>query len=952
LNENISKHFEVYMKKMNFLKLIILNLVSLFIFLDAASQTINGEKYENSLGMKMIRIEAGVFQMGTPDTDFESWDEEPVRRVTISNPFYISQFEVTIEQFQNFRSDFTGSMTEGPYAVGISWYDAVAFCEWLSKKEGKPYRLPTEAEWEYAARADTESSFWSGKEPPEPGQENPWGLKNIHSGPLEWCQDWYRPYPIEDQTDPVGPENGLTKIIRGGGLDRKTPYYARSANRASYGPSFAMLEGTKPEEILRDEEPSHEPKLTGLIGVWYGTTTFGNPKAVEHMTTLKVNWNDFQQPGEDRETKWSAQWEGMILAPYSGKITFIAASDYSLNVEIGGQTILSWEGLDTEKTGCIQMKRGSLYPVRIRYTHNQGENCFVDLRWKWKGQKPVVITEENLYHSSAQFQSYKKQVPRQYQPGHHSIGFRVVQAPVPYSELTQQQKPFIQECVVQNVSNPKQGPDPEKPWYRRNTLMPIPPTDASGKDSWAVGFSKGFWPHIHNSALVVCPNGDLLVSHYTAKLGVRGEDQPEVLLIGSRLRFGSKEWDMPDFFVDFADANTTSPCFYKEDDTLHFYCGHTFYDRHYPFQWMTSNDNGATWSEPYFPRVVGEIGPHTPQPINSVFRDFSGMFYVATDGYGSTSMLWASEDNGKTWKDTGGRTFGRHTTFALLKDGRILGMGGKKSQIEGYMPKSISKDRGKTWKIGRTPFSEMGGNQRPCLIRLQSGRLFMCGDFQHKTGRYTEAIKERGSYVALSEDDGETWHIKKLAGTIPHFEDDLYETIGYSAADQGPDGIIHIIATSTLPLLHYEINEAWILNPDAPWSLLNETEVYDVKTYKETYPSGQIKSIRKCGVSTEGEFLLNGKQVWYYESGQIQYEVNYAKGKKLGEEIYWCKNGKKGWEWFHKENGSRVWIRYWPNGQKMSESHWRYKKAEGSARRWDMNGNLINDNYFWNGRKL
>ena len=97
---------------------------------------------------------------------------------------------MTIEQFRKFRPGFTGSMTEGEYVVGISWYDAVSFCKWLSKKEGKIYRLPTEAEWEYAARAGTNTSFWSGEDPPESGTPNPWGLINVHSGPLEWCHDW------------------------------------------------------------------------------------------------------------------------------------------------------------------------------------------------------------------------------------------------------------------------------------------------------------------------------------------------------------------------------------------------------------------------------------------------------------------------------------------------------------------------------------------------------------------------------------------------------------------------------------------------------------------------------------------------------------------------------------------------------------------------------------------
>ena len=409
---------------------------------------------------------------------------------------------------------------------------------------------------------------------------------------------------------------------------------------------------------------------------------------------------------------------------------------------------------------------------------------------------------------------------------------------------------------------------------------------------------------------------------------------------------------MPEIFQVFADANTTSPCFYREGDAIHFYSGCTFYDRHYPFQWVTSHDNGATWSEPHFPQVLGEVGPHTPQPINSVFRGLDRTLYVATDGYGSTSLLWASEDDGKTWRDTGGRTMGRHTTFEVLKDGRILGIGGKKADIDGFNPQSISDDGGKTWTFSKTPFSEMGGNQRPSLIRLKSGRLFICGDFQHKTGRYPGAIKERGSYVALSDDEGETWHIKKLAGGETHFEDNRYETIGYSVAKQGLNGVIHIIATCTLPLLHYEINEAWILDEDAEWSLLYNPIVEDIEEYRENYPSGKLKAIRRGGVTEEGQYLLDGEQVWYYESGQKQLQVIFEAGLKVGQETFWNKDGSVAWEWYHKDDGSSIWTQYWSNDRKKSESEWRNHKAEGPAKRWDAAGKLISDVHFWNGRVL
>ena len=247
-------------------------------------------------------------------------------------------------------------MTEGPYIVGLSWQDAVDFCAWLSQKEGKTYRLPTEAEWEYSARAGTNSPFWSGDRLPSAGEKNPWGLANVHSGPLEWCLDWYGPYPKAALTDPRGPDGGITKVIRGGGLDKKDAHFARSANRASYGASFAMLPGTNPLH-RESEDASGGPLQKGLIGVWYGTTTFTAPKAVDHLTVLDINWHDFQQPGEDRETQWSALWEGILIGPATGEISFYVASDYALTLTIDEKKVVHWDGEEKKVTSKMKMQK-------------------------------------------------------------------------------------------------------------------------------------------------------------------------------------------------------------------------------------------------------------------------------------------------------------------------------------------------------------------------------------------------------------------------------------------------------------------------------------------------------------------------------------------------------------------------------------------------------------------
>jgi hypothetical protein len=127
------------------------------------------------------------------------------------------------------------------------------------------------------------------------------------------------------------------------------------------------------------------------------------------------------------------------------------------------------------------------------------------------------------------------------------------------------------------------------------------------------------------------------------------------------------------------------------------------------------------------------IGPYSSQPINSAFRGPDDTIYLGVDGKESTSELFASSDNGRTWFDTGGRTLGRHSSFVMLDDKRtILACGGKNADIEGFMPKAISRDFGRSWQVGKSPLSSLGGGQRPSLIKLATGRLLYAGDLRHK----------------------------------------------------------------------------------------------------------------------------------------------------------------------------------------------------------------------------
>jgi len=209
-----------------------------------------GDVIVNSIGMDLVYIPAGSFEMGSPYDEKGHQQEEPLRKVTLTKAFRISATEVTQAQWEAVmernRSQFKG---EHHPVEKVSWRDAVAFCEKLSEKENHIYRLPTEAEWEYACTAGKECAFsgcqpadsvaWHAKNsgdkthPVARKQPNAWGLFDMSGNVAEWCADFYQSeVPIEPQTDPAGPEEGVRRVIRGGGYDT-FPIGCRCAARHS-----------------------------------------------------------------------------------------------------------------------------------------------------------------------------------------------------------------------------------------------------------------------------------------------------------------------------------------------------------------------------------------------------------------------------------------------------------------------------------------------------------------------------------------------------------------------------------------------------------------------------------------------------------------------------------------------------------------------------------------------
>ncbi len=222
----------------------------------------------NGIGMKLVLIPKGTFMMGSPGTEERRFGDETQHEVTISKDYYLGVYEVTQAQYEqvlgknpsHFQGDeFKGSSSNRPVEL-VSWEDAVEFCKKLSelpeeKAAGRVYRLPTEAEWEYACRAGSKSAYsfgesaesldeyaWferNGKVQTHPVGEkkaNAWGLYDMHGNVWEWCSDWYGEYPKGVVSDPVGPREGSLRVLRGGScMDGAAN--CRSADRLRYRPS-------------------------------------------------------------------------------------------------------------------------------------------------------------------------------------------------------------------------------------------------------------------------------------------------------------------------------------------------------------------------------------------------------------------------------------------------------------------------------------------------------------------------------------------------------------------------------------------------------------------------------------------------------------------------------------------------------------------------------------------
>lgn len=200
---------------------------------------VNSKEFRNSMGMEFVFVSKGGFLMGSPENEEDRFDDERLHEVRLTRDFYLGKYFVTQAQWMSVMGENPSCFKGDNHPVeNVSWEDVQVFIHKLNQKEGTDkYRLPTEAEWEYAARAGTRTAYsfgndvsqleryaWysenSGKTTHPVGEKlpNAWGLYDMHGNVWEWVQDWWEnDYPEGPVADPEGPSSGELRVVRGGG---------------------------------------------------------------------------------------------------------------------------------------------------------------------------------------------------------------------------------------------------------------------------------------------------------------------------------------------------------------------------------------------------------------------------------------------------------------------------------------------------------------------------------------------------------------------------------------------------------------------------------------------------------------------------------------------------------------------------------------------------------------
>jgi hypothetical protein len=370
-------------------------------------------------------IPAGTFTMGSPEAEEDRDADEVEHRVTLSRPFFLSATEVAQNEWLELMGT-TPSKFDGP-VESVSWFDALAFCNARSKREGleecydlsscegdpgedykckkEPsfragcmgYRLPTEAEWEYAARSDVAKTTLSpgpkteGTFTPTESEPNPWGLYEMGSNVAEWVWDWYGPLELTSVTDPTGAASGTKRVVRGGSW-KLTKRADRPAYRNAVAPDgsgdalgFRVARTAKPEDekLVRRVSVSH-----AAAGSF---TSKGAKERVELRRTALVTVLTPFAPGESNDqtvyredivvlddagkmlrsfflATWEERWEtgtfwdlAGVLLPCGGELSVLVVTSKAVQGSgCAGSTASFYELGGAELKSVLELEAGDL----------------------------------------------------------------------------------------------------------------------------------------------------------------------------------------------------------------------------------------------------------------------------------------------------------------------------------------------------------------------------------------------------------------------------------------------------------------------------------------------------------------------------------------------------------------------------------------------------------------
>lgn len=419
---------------------------------------------------------------------------------------------------------------------------------------------------------------------------------------------------------------------------------------------------------------------------------------------------------------------------------------------------------------------------------------------------------------------------------HTMTGFRVVQAEYPQTAPLSQPK---DEYVVSQIKWDWDSQCVTEPVFAAPLVYVHEPDVHSGTP---------FFKHNHQPALTWCDNGDLLAVWFSTN----EEKGREMVVLSSRLRAGSCEWEKPRMFYQIADRNLTGTALLNDRQGTLYHINGVEAAGHWQNLMMTlrtSTDNGQTWSKP---RMIAPEHTKRHQVIAGTSITKEGWFVQACDagpGGRDGAAVHISKDKGKTWTDpwdgaplpdfkegrTGTTIAGIHAGVVQLKDGRLMALGRNNSirDKEGRlrMPMSVSDDMGKTWHYSASEFPPIDGGQRLVLMRLNEGPILLISFTEHPyrtpkeergmmfTDKSGKSFKGYGMYAALSYDEGKTWPVKRLltdgtyrflnGGAWTQFfemDENHAEPRGYLAGTQTPDNMIHLITSR----FYYKFNLAWL----------------------------------------------------------------------------------------------------------------------------------------------